>query len=99
MSHLSTVHHFTFSSPEYLLALLVVPLLVAFAIVIRRRRARYAIAFTNLGRFARVHGRRRPPLRRWVGLALLALALALAFAAAALARPHVHITEAYQGRP
>jgi Ca-activated chloride channel family protein len=95
MSHLSTAHHFTFSSPEYLLALLVVPLLVAFAIVIRRRRARYAIAFTNLGMFARVHGRRRPPLRRWIGLALLALALA--FTAAALARPHVHMTEAYHG--
>ena len=77
MSGLSSAHHFTFGEPWYLLALLAVPALLAFAYLIRRRRSRYAIAFTNLGLFARRRGGARPPLRRLAGLILLALALAL----------------------
>jgi len=74
----------TFAWPLVLLALLVVPLAVAYAIWQDRRRARYAVAFTNLEVLAGVVARRRSPLR-WVPLVLFALALASA--SAALARP------------
>ena len=50
-----------------------------------RRRARYAVAFTNLDLLASVVAERRRPWRRWVPLALFLLALAAA--SAALARP------------
>jgi Ca-activated chloride channel family protein len=90
MSGLTSVHHFSFSAPQYLPALLLVPLLFAFAYAIRRRRSRYGISFTNLRLLAAVRSRRRTPWRRRAGLILLALALAAA--ALALARPHVQMT-------
>jgi len=74
----------TFAWPLALLALLVVPAVVAYAVWQDRRRARYAVAFTNLDVLAGVVAERRSWLR-WVPLALFALALAAA--ATALARP------------
>jgi Ca-activated chloride channel family protein len=90
MSELTSLHNFAFGAPAYLLALLVVPLLLAFAAVVRRRRSPYSVLFTNLRMFAAVPGVKRTRWRRRVPLA--ALALALTVTAAALARPRVHLT-------
>ncbi|HZG36413.1 MAG TPA: VWA domain-containing protein [Gaiellaceae bacterium] len=80
----------SFARPLFLLALLAVPLAVVLYVVLERRRARYAVAFTNLEVLAAVAGGR--PWRRYVP-PLLAL-VALAALAAALARPHVRTTVA-----
>ncbi len=82
--------HFSFSSPEYLLVLLLVPLLFVYGFVIRRRRSRYAVAFTNVDLVARLVARH--PNRWWRRLPLLLIALALATATAALARPRMELT-------
>ena len=74
----------TFASPYLLFALLLVPLVLVFALWTDRRRARYAVAFTNLDVLALVAAKQRS-WRRWVPLALFLLALASA--SAALARP------------
>jgi Ca-activated chloride channel family protein len=80
----------TFSSPWELLTLLVVPAAVGVYLLVRRRRLRYALAFTNLDVLAAV-----VPSRSWrraVPPALFLLAVAvLCFA---LARPHVATTVA-----
>jgi Ca-activated chloride channel family protein len=76
----------TFGTPAGLLVLLVVPATLAFAIAIRRRPSRDAVAFTNVDVLASVAGRQRS-WRPWAPVALLLLALTLA--AGALARPHV----------
>jgi Ca-activated chloride channel family protein len=75
----------SFGSPFALLALLVVPAVLAFAIAMRRRPSGHAVAFTNMEVLEPVLERRRS-WRPWVPVALLLLALALA--AGALARPH-----------
>ena len=75
----------SFAWPAFLLALLVVPLVLAYALWADRRRARYAVAFTNLDVLASVVPARGFAWRRWLPLALLLLALAAA--SAALARP------------
>ena len=79
----------SFASPLFLLALLLVPALVAFAIVVDRRRARYPVAYTNVELLASLVAGRRRRLRRLLPLALLTLALALA--AAALAHPQASL--------
>ncbi len=81
----------TFVSPLFLLALLAVPLVLTFAIVVNRRRARFPVAYTNLDLLAGVVETRRRSWRRWMPLAFLLLALALA--AGALARPRVHLSK------
>jgi len=78
----------TFASPWLLLALLLVPATLIVALWLERRRARYAVAFTNLDVLASVAEKRRP-WRRWVPLALFLLALASA--AVALARPRATV--------
>jgi len=78
----------TFGSPYLLLALLLVPAVLAAALWLDRRRTRYAVAFTNLDLLASV-ARRRRSLRGWVPLALFLLALALA--GVALARPNATV--------
>ncbi len=89
MSEIQSLHHFSFASPHYLFALLVVPLFLLFAAFVRRRRSRYTVSFTNLEMLAEISSRRRA---RWLRRApLLALALALATCAAAFARPHVQL--------
>jgi Ca-activated chloride channel family protein len=80
-------HHFAFSSPWYLLALLIVPLLLAFGAMVRRLRVRYPVLHTNVGVLAGARPSRRVRVRRLLPPILIALAVAAA--AAALARPHV----------
>ena len=79
----------TFSSPLNLLVLLVVPAVLAPAIVLRRRPARNAVTFTNVELLAELVEPRRS-WRRWAPLALLLFALAAA--AVATARPSATLT-------
>jgi Ca-activated chloride channel family protein len=79
----------SFASPWLLLALLIVPATLALALWLDRRRARYAVAFTNLELLASVAGKRRS-WRRWAPLALFLLALAAA--STALARPKASVS-------
>jgi Ca-activated chloride channel homolog len=79
----------SFTNPLLLLALLIVPLVLVFAIVVDRRRSRYPVTFTNLELLAGVVRDRRS-WRRWVPLALLLVALACA--STALARPKARLT-------
>ncbi len=79
----------SFGSPFFLLALLLVPAVLALALWFDRRRTRYAVAFTNLDLLASVVSERRRPWRRWIPLALFLLALAAA--ATALARPRATV--------
>jgi Ca-activated chloride channel family protein len=79
----------SFTSPWFLLALLIVPATLALALWLDRRRARYAVAFTNLELLASVAGPRRS-WRRWAPLALFLLALAAA--STALARPKATVS-------
>jgi Ca-activated chloride channel homolog len=79
----------TFLTPWMLLALLVVPSAVAFALVVDRRAPRSAVAFTNLDVLAQQLGRGHR-WRRWVPPAFLVLALACA--STALARPTAVLT-------
>jgi Ca-activated chloride channel family protein len=83
------VRSLSFASPVFLLALLVVPVVVCYAIWADRRRSRYPVAFTNLDVLAGVVSTQRA-WRRWIPLALLALALATT--AAAVARPRVRVS-------
>ncbi len=80
----------SFSSPWFLLALLIVPAAAGFARWVDRRRTRYAVAFTNLELLAAVAPVRRRPLR-FLPLALFLLALAAA--ATALARPQATVSK------
>jgi Ca-activated chloride channel family protein len=83
----------SFSSPYLLLALIVVPVVLVLAWWLDRRRARYAVAFTNLDLLASVAPKRRS-LKRWVPLALFLLALAAA--SVAVARPRATVTQPAQ---
>jgi Ca-activated chloride channel homolog len=82
----------SFASPWFLLALLVVPLTVAFAVWARRRRSRYAVEYTNLDLLASVAGSRGARPLLWLPLALFVLALVAA--ATALARPRAAVAVA-----
>jgi Ca-activated chloride channel family protein len=76
----------SFEQPLMLLTLLVVPLVVGLYLLVQRRRARYAVSFTNVDVLASAVGRSRP-WRRY-GAATVFL-LALAALCAATARPQV----------
>lgn len=76
----------SFGQPLFLLTLLVIPLVVLAYLLSQRRRARYAVAFTNLDVLAGVVDRSRP-WRRYVSAA--AFLLALAALCVAVARPQV----------
>jgi Ca-activated chloride channel homolog len=91
----SAFHHFSFASPQYLLLLLLIPILLGFLVAVRRRRTRYTVAFTNLDLLAEVRPRYVPRWRRLVPLVLLVLALALA--AAAVARPQLDLVRTDRG--
>lgn len=82
----------SFASPWFLAALLVVPLAIAFAVWSGRRRARYAVEYTNVELLASVAGSRRTRPLLWLPLALFVLALAAA--ATALARPRASVAVA-----
>ncbi|HEV8099838.1 MAG TPA: VWA domain-containing protein [Gaiellaceae bacterium] len=79
----------SFTSPYMLLALLLVPAVLLFAIAVDRRRSRYPVVFTNLELLAALVQERRA-WRRWVPLALLLVALACA--STALARPKARLS-------
>ncbi len=75
----------SFGQPVFLLTLLVIPAVLVLYVVIERRRARYAVLYTNLDLLASVA--RGVPWRRYVPPAIFLLALATI--SVALARPHV----------
>jgi Ca-activated chloride channel homolog len=79
----------SFGQPLLLLTLLLVPAAVAGYLLLQRRRARYAVRFTNVAVLEQVLGTTRP-WRRWATNGLLLLALAtLCFA---VARPKAHVS-------
>lgn len=80
----------SFGRPLLLVALVAIPLAVALYVLLERRRARYAVVFTNVDVLASVAGARS--WRRYVA-PLLAL-LSLGALCLALARPHVQTTVA-----
>jgi Ca-activated chloride channel homolog len=75
----------SFGHPYLLLTLLLVPAALAAYYLLQRRRARYAVRYTNVAVLEQVIGTTRP-WRRWVTGALLLLALATL--CVAVARPH-----------
>src|SRR4051794_28586201 len=78
----------SFGHPFLLLTLLVIPIgLVAYRLLVRRRRMRYAVRFTNVDVLASVVATGRA-WRRWAAAGVFLLALAAL--CAAVARPHVH---------
>jgi Ca-activated chloride channel homolog len=80
----------TFASPYLLLLLLLVPAVIFFVRWLDRRRARYAVSFTNLDVLASV----ATPRRAWKSLIPLALfLLALTAATAAVARPRATVSK------
>jgi Ca-activated chloride channel family protein len=74
----------TFQQPLFLLSLLVIPLLIAVYLIVQRRKAKYAVTFTNLELLAAVAQSRRS-WRRYV--APVVFLLALAALCVAVARP------------
>ena len=54
----------SFQQPLFLLALLVVPLVIVLYLVMQRRRAKYAVKFTNMDVLASVVSKRRSWARR-----------------------------------
>jgi Ca-activated chloride channel family protein len=80
-----------FASPYLLPLLVVVPAVAFFVWWLERRRARYAVAFTNLDLLASVVEQRRRRLLSFVPLALFLLAVAVA--SAAVARPRKTVQE------
>jgi len=82
----------TFASPYLLPVLVVVPAVVLFVWWVERRRARYAVSFTNLDLLASVVEQRRRRWRSFVPLVLFLLALAAASAAVARPRKTVQVT-------
>ena len=84
----------TFDEPIRLLVLLLIPALLVLASFAARRRARYPVAFTNLGVLAKVAPARHRAWMRLIPLALLLLALV--FAAAAVAQPRMKVSQADQ---
>jgi Ca-activated chloride channel family protein len=79
----------SFGQPFLLLTLLLVPAAAAGYVLLQRRRARYAVRFTNLAVLEQVLGTVRP-WRRWVTNALLLLALVTL--CVAVARPRAATT-------
>jgi Ca-activated chloride channel homolog len=76
----------SFGQPLLLLTLLVIPLVVLAYLLAQRRRARYAVTFTNMDVLASVAARSRP-WRRYVAATVFLLALAAL--CVAVARPQV----------
>jgi Ca-activated chloride channel family protein len=76
-----------FEWPLVLLALLALPLAAGAYAALERRRARFALRFTNLDVLLAIMPSASPARRRFAPAALFLLALALALVA--LARPHV----------
>ena len=84
----------SFQWPQLLPLLAIVPLAAAAYVVLERRRARYAVRYTNIEVLAAVADERRA-WRRWAPPVLFLLALAVALLA--LARPEVAVTAQREG--
>jgi Ca-activated chloride channel homolog len=84
----------SFSSPFWLILLLLVPLTLIVSLLLERRRASSAdgVAFTNIDVLASVIEKRQS-VKRWVPLAVLLLALAVAAAAVAKPKARVSISQ------
>ncbi len=95
MSRVLSLDHLSFGSPAHLWALAVVPLLYAFLALVRRRRVRDRILFTNVNLLREARPARRR--RWWLRLPLLLLALAFATSAAAFGRPQVELVSSARG--
>jgi Ca-activated chloride channel family protein len=85
----------SFQWPLLLPLLAIVPLAAAAYVVLERRRARYAVRYTNIEVLAAVADERRGAWRRWAPPVLFLLALAVALLA--LARPEVAVTAQREG--
>ena len=81
----------SFGSPLLLFVLLVVPAMAVLGRWFEHRRARYAVAFTNLDVLAGVAADSRRRWWRWIPFALFLLSLTAA--SAALARPRATVSE------
>ena len=89
------IEHPTFAAPERLISLLAVPIFLLFVYVVRRRRSRTRLLFTNLPLVSHAaHSRRRSWSR---DLPLLLLALAILFAGLAFARPSLRLKTRTKG--
>src|SRR5262249_45675134 len=84
-------HQIGLGWPAGLLALLAVPLFFAVAALIRRRRSRATVQFSNV---TLVRSLARGSRRWWLRLPILLLALALCLAATAVARPRLQLSTA-----
>jgi len=83
------LEHPGFAAPDRLISLLVVPLLFLFVYVVRRRRSRTRLLFTNVPLLARTAA---PRTRKWWREApVVLLALALFAAGLAFARPSLRV--------
>ena len=83
---------FTFGAPEYLFLLLLVPLFLLFVAVLRRRRTKFTVSFTNVDVLTEVIRRRRRqvPRRR---LAFVLFCLALTALVLGLAQPRISLPD------
>jgi Ca-activated chloride channel family protein len=77
----------TFANPFLLLTLLVIPVAITGYLIAERRRARYAVRYTNIDVLALVAAGGRP-WRRWLTLAIFLLTVAVL--CTAVARPKVN---------
>jgi Ca-activated chloride channel family protein len=85
----------TFAAPERLISLLLVPILLLFVYLVRRRRSRTRLLFTNLALLAQT-ARTRP--RRWSrDMPVLLLALALLIAGLSFANPGLRLKTRSKG--
>jgi Ca-activated chloride channel family protein len=76
----------TFSSPFLLLSLLAIPVAIAAYLIAERRRARYAVRYTNVDVLALVSSGR--PWRRWLTAGIFLLTIAVL--CTAVARPRMN---------
>ena len=95
MSNWLGLDDLSFASPRYLWAVLLIPALLAVVILLRRRRARYAVSFTNLD--VLTVASRQERRHWWWFLPLGIFVAALALASVALARPSVQLSSADRG--
>jgi Ca-activated chloride channel homolog len=86
---------FGLTTPLALWGLALVPLTLGVALLLRRRRTRYPVMFTNLDLLEQVASAHRRAW--WRHIPLLLFLLALAAAAASVARPHLSLTSESHG--
>jgi Ca-activated chloride channel family protein len=96
IAFLGGVGHPTFAAPERLISLLVIPIFLLFVYIVRRRRSRTRLLFTNLPVLAATV--RSLPRRRWLrDLPTLLIALMLLAAGLAVGRPTLRVRTGARG--